>query len=490
MVTHADCEELADRIRRILQQRGELSGPVLEGPGWGSDPRHYATSDRVLLHASLRQGDRRLHNGSTGTVTDVTPEGLEVRLDDGEIALLPAWFVHGTQPNGDPNLSHAWARTVDGAQGGTWTQVHLLGTATLDRFKGYVGQSRGRQPTHTWNVTHATSGQDHSGLAPDARTAAERVLAAMGREPTKTFASLRDPWVLDRALNAERAEHARVINTRPPDRRRQLTDALDAKRRAEYEVAGAEAFHLGAIQRLAAFRPLAGLRSSGRNAKAQAGAEVTRAGCRLERAHDRVTQVGGRIEGIRHEIVARQQWDDQHGWRIPRVAAIDDGLRHHWAGVVLAAARDDDPLAFGPDRLRQAHATFAADCQNLTRSLPPDRTAALRRAEAELHRRQKQLRLAERNPLSTSHRRWTRAARTGDRNEVVRAAGESVKAAAELLRQERSTVRAGIEASLGADPLRRKLTAALETLSAALVTVEPPALEEKGRRHRTGSAKP
>jgi ATP-dependent exoDNAse (exonuclease V) alpha subunit len=222
-VTHADCEELADRIRRILQQRGELSGPVLEGPGWGSDPRHYATADRVLLHASLRQGDWRLHNGSTGTVTDVTPEGLEVRLDDGEIALLPAWFVHGTQPNGDPNLSHAWARTVDGAQGGTWTQVHLLGTAALDRFKGYVGQSRGRQPTHTWNVTR-TPVDDHGGLAPVERTAAEQVLMAMGREPTKTFASLRDPWVLDRALNAERRartghRHQAARTPTPADRR-------------------------------------------------------------------------------------------------------------------------------------------------------------------------------------------------------------------------------------------------------------------------------
>lgn len=39
----------------------------------------------MLLHASLRQGDRRFPNGSTGTVTDVTPRGLKVRLDDGEV---------------------------------------------------------------------------------------------------------------------------------------------------------------------------------------------------------------------------------------------------------------------------------------------------------------------------------------------------------------------------------------------------------------------
>lgn len=224
----------------------------------------------------------------------MTPHGLEVRLDSGEIALLPAWFVHGMQPNGDPNFSHAWARTVDGAQGGTWTQVHLLGTATLDRFKGYVGQSRGRQPTHTWNVTRTTS-DDNGGLAPDERTAAEEILTAMGREPTKTFASLRDPWVLDRALDAERAGHARVIDTRPPERRHQLTDALDARRRAEYEVAGAEAFQRGARERLAAIGPLAGLRSSGRNAKTRAEAEVARASARLERGRGAVDAGSGRM---------------------------------------------------------------------------------------------------------------------------------------------------------------------------------------------------
>jgi len=471
-VSHADCEELADRIRHILEQRGELTGPALEGPGWGSDARSYATGDRVLLHASLRQGDRRLHNGSTGTVTDVTPRGLEVRLDDGEVAPLPTWFVLGSQPNGDPNLSHAWARTVDGAQGGTWSQVHLLGTATLDRFKGYVGQSRGRQPTHTWNVTRTAD--DHGGLVPDERTAAEQVLRAMGREPTKTFASLRDPWVLDRELTAERREHEHVIATRPPVRRHQLIDAVDARRRAEHEVTGAQAFQRGASGRLAAIGSLSGLRRSGREAKAHAEAELLRATDRLERAHDRVTQVGVRIVGIEHEIAARQQWDDEHGWRIPRVAAIDDELRHHWAAVVLAAARDDDPLAFGASRLREAHGTFATDHQKLAKSLPPEGTAELRRVEAELHRRREHLRQAERNPVPTGNRRWTRGARADAGDAGIVAAQEAVEAAAELVRQERASARAGLKARRPADPLRRELASALDTLLIALRTVEPP----------------
>jgi hypothetical protein len=206
----------------------------------------------------------------------------------------------------------------------------------------------------------------------------------------------------------------------------------------------------------------------------RAEAELLRATDRLERAHHRVTQVGVRIVGIEPEIAARQQWDDEHGWRIPRLAAIDDELRHHWAVVVLAAARDDDPVAFGASRLREAHGTFATDHQKLAKSLPPEGTAELRRAEAELHRRQEQLRQAERNATPTG-RRWTRGARAGARDAGIVAAQEAVEAVAELVRQERASVRAGVQARRAADPQQRELASALDTLSIALRTVEPPA---------------
>ena len=67
-------------------------------------------------------------------------------------------FIAGHRPDGSPNCSHAWARTVDGVQGGTWPQVHLLGTAALERFTGYTAQSRSRQATHTW---HGGKGTQH-----------------------------------------------------------------------------------------------------------------------------------------------------------------------------------------------------------------------------------------------------------------------------------------------------------------------------------------
>ena len=118
----------------------------------------------------------------------------------------------GHRPDGTPNLSHAWARTVDGAQGGTWRQVHLLGTPTLDRFTGYVGQSRGQLPTHTWN-SRPEADLPVSLLA-DQRTPAEAVVDAMHRAEPKTFAAADDPWILDRELRGERNHHLAVIARR------------------------------------------------------------------------------------------------------------------------------------------------------------------------------------------------------------------------------------------------------------------------------------
>jgi hypothetical protein len=44
-------------------------------------------------------------------------------------------FVRGTRKDGRPNLSHAWARTVNSAQGGTWESCHLLGSGALDAYR-------------------------------------------------------------------------------------------------------------------------------------------------------------------------------------------------------------------------------------------------------------------------------------------------------------------------------------------------------------------
>jgi TrwC relaxase len=116
----------------------------------------------VISNLVRRHGADRLNNNTTATAMEVSPDGLEIRTDDGRATVLDPEFVAGIRPDGRPNLSHAWACTVEGAQVGTWEQVHLLGNAALDRQSGYVGQSRGRRPTHTWNARREHEA-DHGG---------------------------------------------------------------------------------------------------------------------------------------------------------------------------------------------------------------------------------------------------------------------------------------------------------------------------------------
>ena len=161
------------------------AGPALAGPGWTTE-REYRAGDRVLLHARCGPSGTPLVNGTTATVTAVDDDGLAVRLDgSGKAAALPATFVQGARKDGSPNLSHAWARTVDGAQGGTWEACHLLGSSALDAYRGYTGQSRSRQPTHTWNTARVAV-VDHGGVLADQRDAA-------GRSPRRSLASLTPP---------------------------------------------------------------------------------------------------------------------------------------------------------------------------------------------------------------------------------------------------------------------------------------------------------
>ncbi len=357
-VSHADCEDLADRIRARLVAGGHLGGPSLPGPAWGAGPdRSYAQGDRVLLHT--KSGHAGLHNGSTGTVVAVDDHGLAVAFDGARQVLLPSEFVAGRRGDGNPNLSHAWARTADGAQGGTWEAVHLLGSPSLNALVGYTGQSRGMAPTHTWN-TRALAVADHVGLAADNRSATEAVLAGLQREPVTTFAAADDPWVLDTRLRAERDGHLAVLDAAPPDRTRELRraeeDARQAARRADLaagELARAEA-------RLRTCGPLAGLRRSGRLERADAEAALPSARDGAARARARSREATGRVAAVGLEAAGRGAYLERHAWRHQRIAALDAELDRHWAAATLGAVRQDDPLAFGVERLRAARAYYAA----------------------------------------------------------------------------------------------------------------------------------
>jgi hypothetical protein len=385
-VSHADCEDLANRIRQIRRRRGELIGSTIEGPAWGPTARRYATGDRILCHAPLRLDGHRLTNGATGTITAVAPAGAVARLDDGPVVLLPREYVTGCRSDGTPNLSHAWARTIDGAQAGTWEQAHLFATPNLDRLTAYVGQSRGRRPTHTWNTEREPSGEEHGNVVVDPRSPDEQVLAAAARIPERTFAAAEDPWVLDRQLRAERAEHAAALGAAPQDCSLSHARYTSSAERREQEARRAWD-ELGRIDRqLGKTRGLRHLRPETRRNQAALLAAREEVADRLESIQQQLRTDRALASRAGAAVDDHRRWAAANQWRHDEIARIDRHLADHWTDTVLTAVRQDDPLAFGIDRLRDARTVLAGrhgdqaerDLTAITEALGRERVSRLR----------------------------------------------------------------------------------------------------------------
>jgi hypothetical protein len=275
--------------------------------------------------------------------------------------VLDPGFVAGIRPDGRPNLSHAWARTVEGAQGGTWDQVHLLGNAALDRETGYVGQSRGRSPTHTWNVRRLPE-VDYGGQRVQAPSAADEVGVALEREDRQVFAATEDPYVLDRKLRTERARHQEALARRPPDVDIRLRRARAAAEKEANEYRWAVARQSSAQCSLEeAGRLRHRFTRAGRHGRDWAEGAERRARQDVPIAKDSMDGATAEVRRLESAKQAREAFDRREAWRDGRMAEIDDQLEHHWAGVVLSAVREGEPLTYGRERLEQARFTYAAD---------------------------------------------------------------------------------------------------------------------------------
>jgi conjugative relaxase-like TrwC/TraI family protein len=490
-VAHADCEDLADRIRTRLAAAGVIGGPALEGPGWGQGPRPYQAGDRVLLHDRAGNG-ARLHNGTTVTVTAVTPAGLDVVTVNGTVHRLPFTFVVGRRRDGRPNLSHAWCRTVDGSQGATFERAHLLGSATLDTFSAYVGQSRARVETHTWNVRAIPAG-DWGGRLVDRRTGAEQVLDAAGRAPLKTFATHDAPATLDRQLRAEIAAHEAVLATGPPDIREDLSEARNQLAGAEQDVADARSSLGYALGRAGAIGPLEGLRRSGRDERARWHAAADGHGRDLARHEDAHARLAARVAELHAALATRRAFEQREGWRADAIAELRDRIDHHWRRAVIAVLRQGDPLAYGRDALRRAGATTAAHLRRLDAAIPPDRTRQLAWAEDELRRRRDNLRRCRRDEAPAtreleraSRRRFglrDRSAitaaevRLADAHSATARMSASLSEAEATVAAERAGVAARTRAEAATSDERRVLGDDLEAITAALDASRPERVE-------------
>jgi hypothetical protein len=375
-VTHAECEQLADRLRADLTGAGAIAGPVLEGPGWYG-PRHYQAGDRILLHAHADLDDgRRLTNGTMATVTKVDAGGLIILADHHpQPARLAVGFVTGRGLDGRPQVSHAWVRTIDGVQGGTWEQVHLLATPAIDRYRGYVGQSRSVQPTHTWNTTPNHTEVDHGGrLVEPAATPAEQIAAALARARPKTFAAGDDPYRIERILYNAVTRHQAQLDQRPPDVVDQLARAHTAvtERQAESTAATDTLNHWQHQQQATA--GLHGLTPARRRQHATASTRAADADWRIRRADTALDAATRHLEQIQAQADARVAFDQNNQWRRQRIRQLEAQLDRHWTVAVIDAVRDGHPYAYGLAPLRQARQTLIDQIN--TGTGPPNRGPA------------------------------------------------------------------------------------------------------------------
>lgn len=388
-VTHADCEDLADRVRLQLTDSGAISGPKLEGPGW-TGPRAYQAGDRLVLHAHVDLGDgTRITNGTIATVVAVGDHGLAVTTEktSGPV-LIPAVFVTGRGPDGRPQISHAWAQTIDGVQGGTWGQVHLLATPAVDRNRGYVGQSRSIQPTHTWNTVPNVDDGDHGGrLVKVESTTAEQVAAALARTRPKVFAATTDPHRFERQVRAEQASHRRHLDQRPPDVADRISkaEAEVATRAERWADAKSRVQHWETVRdTTSGMRGLtANRRSQHRDAKASVSSSEALAGM----FEQDLARAQSALESLQRQQADRVAFDRDNQWRHNRIAHLEQTLNRHWTTAVLGAARDGHPHAYGAGRLQAARADLTDQVENLgQRESGHQAVSDPFRALADLHR--------------------------------------------------------------------------------------------------------
>lgn len=227
--TNADVDALNSAARGKLRSAGELGEEVTVATERGE--RAFATGDRVMFRRNERS--MGVKNGTLGTVEQVTPQHMAVRLDDGRQV--------GFDLKDYANIDHGYAATIHKAQGVTVDHTHVLATPGLDRHAAYVALSR-----------HRTSVDMHHGR--DDFASPDRLVNTLGRDRAKDttldygrdYADRRsltgdirnrieDGW---KRLKAAVVDHARTVSTifrqqdrgetTLPDQRQQLASSRQA----------------------------------------------------------------------------------------------------------------------------------------------------------------------------------------------------------------------------------------------------------------------
>jgi hypothetical protein len=101
-------------------------------------------------------------------------------------------------------------------------------------------------------------------------------------------------------------------------------------------------------------------------------------------ARDRYEDVAARVAQLRQEQGARDRFETAEGWRRDDLVRLREQLDHHWAEVVVACLRADDPLVYGIGKLRLARTIVDADRRVIDAGIPDDRTDEWQEARSQL----------------------------------------------------------------------------------------------------------
>jgi Ti-type conjugative transfer relaxase TraA len=134
ILTHTNDEvrALNEAARERLRDAGELGEDVSISAERGA--RSFASGDRIMFLRNERE--LGVKNGTLGTIEEVTPQRMSVRVDDGRsLAFDLKDYAH---------VDHGYATTIHKAQGMTVDRAHVLAAPGMDGHAAYVALSRHR----------------------------------------------------------------------------------------------------------------------------------------------------------------------------------------------------------------------------------------------------------------------------------------------------------------------------------------------------------
>jgi hypothetical protein len=243
----------------------------------------------------------------------------------------------------------------------------------------------------------------------------QQVAQALARRPDPTLAARSDPWTVDRQLRDQINEHERVLAGRPADPHEALAAALQQLQPAEPWLTNLDAVAAYTAIQLDGHGGLAGLSRRGRQERRELREKLAVARQRAQEARERRDEAAARVAALQREQHAFERFNEAEGWRRDDIRRLHEQVDDHWAQVVAACVRADDPLAFGLDKLRHARATTAARMIRLDEAIPADHSQEGHEAQAQLptlvrarHNAEAALAASQARFDEASRRRWGR----------------------------------------------------------------------------------